>query len=214
MTITDAELSALLDATGPRPDAAPDDVARRAALARREERRAYDGAPPTVPHPIAERGQLPCLTCHQMGFQLEAAHASAISHETLLQCTQCHVSSVGPFPPDMTRVEGRVGDVNFFIGLAATPQGTRAWFGAPPTIPHTTWMRSQCASCHALQGHQGIQTSHPERQSCVQCHAPSASLDQPPHGAVLPGFPPQRPPLELRALPSLYDIPSSPPSPH
>jgi nitrate reductase (cytochrome), electron transfer subunit len=54
----------------------------------------------------------------------------------------------------------------------------RAFDGAPPTIPHSTLMRTDCLSCHGPQGLYGLRTPHPERQSCLQCHAPGAHLDQ------------------------------------
>jgi cytochrome c-type protein NapB len=67
---------------------------------------------------------------------------------------------------------------NSFVGLNPPLKGTRAWPLAPPTIPHSTLMRSDCLSCHGPQGLYGLRTPHPERQSCVQCHVPGAELDQ------------------------------------
>ncbi|HRC56557.1 MAG TPA: hypothetical protein PKU97_11575, partial [Kofleriaceae bacterium] len=67
-----------------------------------------------------------------------------------------------------------------FVGLPAPGRGERAWPGAPPTIPHTTWMRERCDSCHGVWGASGLRSTHPWRQSCTQCHAPAAALDQRP----------------------------------
>jgi cytochrome c-type protein NapB len=33
-------------------------------------------------------------------------------------------------------------------------------------------------SCHGYTGLQGIRTTHPWRQNCQQCHAPSATMNQ------------------------------------
>jgi hypothetical protein len=60
----------------------------------------------------------------------------------------------------------------------------RDYDGAPPTIPHPTLMRGECASCHGVFGADGIKTTHPWRQSCTQCHAMNAVNDQ--HAAVTP----------------------------
>jgi cytochrome c-type protein NapB len=39
-------------------------------------------------------------------------------------------------------------------------------------------MRENCMSCHGEGGTSAIRTSHPDRQSCTQCHAPDAGYDQ------------------------------------
>ncbi|MBK6532709.1 MAG: hypothetical protein IPF99_24875 [Deltaproteobacteria bacterium] len=46
-------------------------------------------------------------------------------------------------------------------------------------------MRGRCESCHGVLS-QGIRSTHPWRESCTQCHAPSAALDQRPMAAVTP----------------------------
>jgi cytochrome c-type protein NapB len=86
----------------------------------------------------------------------------------------CHVVASDPRPA----VEHSKRPGNTFIGLASAGVGKRAWPGAPPTMPHRLWMRDQCASCHGPAGHAGSATSHPARQSCHQCHVPSAALEQ------------------------------------
>lgn len=145
-----------------------------AALAMRGTRRAYDGAPPVIPHPIEDRNVGSCLACHAKGLDIAGTQAPAMSHPTYTSCTQCHAPSV----EGVTAGAGLVVE-NVFVG--AQPGGgggARAWPGAPPTMPHPTWMRETCASCHGPQGLPGLRTTHPERQSCTQCHAPSAALDQ------------------------------------
>lgn len=150
-----------------------DASARLAAVAARAQRRAFDGAPPVIPHEIDQLGRPDCLACHQQGLVIAGRIAPAISHPPYASCTQCHVVArdprgLGEVPPP----------ANGFVGLASSGPGARAWPEAPPTMPHSMWMRSECASCHGVTGRPGIRTTHPQRQSCLQCHAPSAVLDQ------------------------------------
>ena len=78
----------------------------------------------------------------------------------------------GPrLPPDATFA------ANAFQGLASPTHGERAWDIAPPQIPHQGVMRERCMSCHGPNGRDALQSSHPERQSCTQCHAAAASDD-------------------------------------
>lgn len=149
---------------------------RASAVEARASSRAYDGAPPTIPHAVDTRG-LPCLACHETGFVVGQRVAPAMSHRAYTSCTQCHVPAEAPLPPHMARLPQAVGD-NQFVGLEAPLAGDRAWGGAPPVIPHHTSMRETCMSCHGPLGAAGLKTSHPSRQSCTQCHAPSAALDQ------------------------------------
>jgi len=142
------------------------------ALAKRENRRAYNGAPPTVPHAIDHRSDAACLACHQEGFVAEGVLAPRMPHPHYSSCTQCHVSEISPPVPHTMAVE------NLFRGMPAPFEGERAWPGAPPTIPHATLMRNDCLSCHGSAGEPGIRTSHPWRQNCMQCHTPSAELNQ------------------------------------
>ncbi len=148
------------------------DVDRQALLQARAKRRAFDGAPPVVPHPIDQMSASSCLVCHGKGLTISTAHAPQLPHSMLLNCTQCHVEQ------SSTMMESFLIATNDFNGLSAPTQGTRAWSGAPPTIPHSTFMRESCMSCHGPTGHQAIRSSHPWRANCLQCHAPSADFDQ------------------------------------
>jgi len=153
----------------------PDDPALRSeALRGRAQRRAYDGAPPVVPHAIDQTNSTACLACHEHGLRIGTVVAPRMSHELLGNCTQCHVEAGSSA---MASAGPPLGD-NLFVGQAAPGRGGRAWQGAPPTIPHTTWMRQNCASCHGTLNDAGLRTSHPWRTNCTQCHAPSAELDQ------------------------------------
>lgn len=156
-----------------------DEEARRAALARRAERRAYEGAPPRIPHPIAQIHPQVCVTCHEQGLEVAGRIAPPMSHELHASCTQCHVTMDGPMPGDPLAAGPPV--ENSFEGMGPPGDGPRAWPGAPPQIPHRTFMRERCESCHGVWA-LAVPTTHPWRQSCTQCHAPSALLDQRPIG--------------------------------
>ncbi len=150
-----------------------DDRAR--VLRSRATLRAYEGAPPTIPHAIEGRSTFECLACHETGALVAGKRAPAMSHERHDSCTQCHVAASGPpreHPPPLTS--------STFEGAAPAASGARAWTGAPPVIPHTTWMRSNCTSCHGVAGAFGMRSTHPYQENCMQCHVPSAALDQRP----------------------------------
>ncbi len=141
--------------------------ARLAALAEREELRAYFGAPPVIPHEIDQLdSEADCMTCHAEPENPQLPHAR------LASCTQCHVIQENDLFIETD------GAGNSFSGLEEPVGGSRAWQGAPPTIPHSTLMRDRCLSCHGPDDHEGLRSSHPERLSCRQCHASSAMLNQ------------------------------------
>lgn len=149
------------------------------ALDERREHRAYEGAPPTVPHPIREQGYAECMACHGDGVEITGDLAVPMSHDYMANCTQCHVPETGSIPTADDRYDELPVD-NRFAGLARFGQGDRAYPGAPPTNPHPENMREDCLSCHGPMGRPGIRTTHPEKTNCTQCHAPSATLDQHP----------------------------------
>jgi cytochrome c-type protein NapB len=150
------------------------DEDRRATLDARARRRAYDGAPPTIPHRIDQMAHPDCLGCHENGARVADRVAPRMSHERHDSCTQCHVVGADPRPGARTPPAPE----NRFAGMASPARGERAWPGAPPTIPHSTLMRGECSSCHGVFGPVGMRSTHPWRQSCTQCHAPSAELDR------------------------------------
>lgn len=167
----------LRDLPDPNAEVPFDPAAREAATSARAARRAYDGAPPTIPHAVGQMDVPNCMTCHAQGMRIRGHHASVISHTYATSCVQCHVVNERPMPG--AALDGDLSQDNSFVGRPAPGRGERAWPVAPPTIPHTTWMRQNCASCHGALS-TGLRTSHPWRQSCTQCHAPSAELDQRP----------------------------------
>ncbi len=149
---------------------------RARALEVRRARRAYAGAPPVVPHPIQEREAAACLACHSTGAFVGGLRAPRMSHESYTMCVQCHAPIREEAP--LARALGHVGGENVFVGALDEGRGETAWTGAPPTIPHATFMRTQCSSCHGPYGAQGLRTPHPDQTNCVQCHAPSSEFDQ------------------------------------
>lgn len=156
---------------------------RRNAVAQRKRLRAYDGAPPAVPHAVQQDGLLACAACHAEGLRVGAKPIPQISHANYTLCTQCHVPKEAPLPPEAERLAQSVGDSRF-VGHWTAPYGRRAWAGAPPATPHSTWMRDNCSACHGGSATLGLASSHPWRSSCVQCHALQADLEQMPRGAV------------------------------
>ncbi len=170
---------------------------RRRALDERATRRAFQGAPPVIPHRIEQRGSESCLVCHQNGLRVGERSAPKMSHAFFASCTQCHVESRLSSVPlrvsgGATETEGKEGVKMLngpeyaakagtsFEGVAEPAGGVRAWPGAPPLVPHSVWMRTDCMSCHGPYGRFALRTPHPERQNCLQCHGPSAILNQAP----------------------------------
>jgi len=139
---------------------------RAGVRAARARGRAYDGAPPTVPHPIDPRSSASCDTCHAAGLRLSATVvAPARSHGPYPSCTQCHA----PASPRAFGSNAWDEAASTFVGVESHA-GERAWQGAPPTIPHDALMRGTCLSCHGPLGPTALRTTHPERTSCRQCH--------------------------------------------
>jgi nitrate reductase (cytochrome), electron transfer subunit len=147
------------------------------ALARRRKARAYDGAPPTIPHQIRQNSASECMACHGQGLQLGKARAQGIPHDNFTSCTQCHVTQEDPMPPGAKIAADPRATGNSFEGAKPTVHGPRAWSIAPPQIPHTTFMRENCMACHGDAGPSPMRTSHTSRKSCTQCHASSAEMD-------------------------------------
>ncbi len=135
----------------------------------RAERRAFDGAPPVIPH---QRFGPPCLSCHNergmevagVGFAPANPHADTDGLSSRSRCNQCHVF----------RITDEVFVANDFAGLPqrAVP-AARSYIGAPPVIPHAVFMRENCHACHdGPAAREEIRCSHPERVHCQQCHVP------------------------------------------
>ena len=168
----------------------PSESAKADSLQRRASRRAFNGAPPIIPHAVENTSDAACYACHSRGMRLGELKASVMSHPFLANCTQCHAP---PPPPPFAELDSTV-DTSF-VGLPTPKQGQRAYPGAPPTIPHSQWMRDNCLACHGgANGWAGMESTHPWRTNCTQCHAPSAVLDQ----AVTSQPVPMLPPLDVQ----------------
>ena len=167
-----------------------DMAARRTSLATRAERRAFNGAPPTIPHAITGLSSASCTTCHGQGVGLGELRARGQPHEHFDNCTQCHA----PAAPAFLQAHAAPTSGSTWSGIGAPTEGPRAYPDAPPAIPHTLHMRRNCAACHGVFGWPGMQTTHPERTNCLQCHAPIEDRGHPGRGLPAPLFlpPPAR----------------------
>ncbi|MGE3342661.1 MAG: cytochrome C [Vicinamibacterales bacterium] len=130
-------------------------------------RRAYPGAPPVIPHPLADPatfGGRTCLACHEDGGWVDKfqAFAPVTPHPTLANCVQCHVTDSGA-----ARFRGST-----YERPAPPPLRRAALPGSPPPIPHDLQLRENCLACHAGPGAvRELRVTHPERTNCRQCHA-------------------------------------------
>jgi cytochrome c-type protein NapB len=140
----------------------------------RAERRAYDGAPPTIPH---DPFGMDCSACHDergmpvegVGFAPASPHEGTARAGGTTRCRQCHVFSTD---------DGTFVDSEYEPFRQDLRAGGRLYDGAPPTIPHRILMRENCLACHDGPGaREEIRTTHPERARCRQCHVPVTGLD-------------------------------------
>lgn len=164
----------------------PSTKEKEASSKLRASRRAFNGAPPVISHPVENTTDAACYACHSGGVEMADLRASVMSHSFLGNCTQCHAPMA---PAPFQDIDASVDST--FVGLPAPKQGKRAFQGAPPTIPHSQWMRENCNACHGgPHGWAGLESTHPWRTNCTQCHAPSATLDQMPETHSVPMLPP------------------------
>ena len=143
----------------------------------RASRRAFDGAPPVIPHePLGPA----CATCHSdlgkpvpgMGFAPANPHAGVSYAGALQNCRQCHVSQAA---------DNSFAATNFTGLRQAVRGGERLFPTAPPVIPHRVFMRENCLSCHDGPGARPeIRCTHPDRVNCRQCHVESGPIEQGP----------------------------------
>ncbi|GAA4296057.1 nitrate reductase cytochrome c-type subunit [Aestuariibaculum suncheonense] len=129
--------------------------------------RAYHGAPPSIPHPVASEismGENVCLKCHQNGGFVEKfnAYAPVTPHPEMVNCRQCHVAQVS---------ETMFAGTSFYKAPPPEVGNNNALPGSPPIIPHQIQMHENCLSCHAgPSAPKEIRVTHPERVNCRQCH--------------------------------------------
>ena len=108
----------------------------------RADRRAFDGAPPTIPHAINYRDVLSCTACHSQDANTIVAgeRVPAMSHHYMSSCTQCHAPSEGIKTVIHSGTTGLVVK-NKFVGNKSVGKGSRAYPGAPPTTRRWTCRR-------------------------------------------------------------------------
>lgn len=133
------------------------------------ERRAYPGAPPTIPHTVkldmAEAGNS-CLQCHAQGDYVTkfSAYSPVTPHPEMTNCRQCHV-------PQQDASVFRAVD---WHSVRPPTLGRTVLPGGPPPIPHALQMRENCLACHSGPAAiREIRSGHPERLQCRQCHVPA-----------------------------------------
>ncbi|QQL44857.1 nitrate reductase cytochrome c-type subunit [Sulfuriroseicoccus oceanibius] len=163
------------------PTSKPREDELAAALIARNARRAYDTAPPVVPHAIDEHNPNACVVCHTPGNSRLIGNrlTPEMSHPYLTNCTQCHVPAAGQHElPELPMATGALmASGNTFQGLPSGAVAEVAYQGAPPVLPHPVWMRQNCMACHGEGRPSAIRTSHPHRQNCLQCHAQNHLFD-------------------------------------
>jgi cytochrome c-type protein NapB len=153
-------------------DSMPHDPAHAEAKEEYYKRRAYQGAPPRIPHELVTKkgiGAGACLKCHEHGGYTAKfeAYAPITPHPEFLNCRQCHV----PILTEQSFTEG-----SGFEGLGHPTLQNKALISSPPTIPHDLQNRTDCLSCHGgAGGMTSIRVSHPYRANCVQCHTPNTA---------------------------------------
>ncbi len=151
----------------------PDAVKSSASV--RAQRRAFDGAPPVIPHaPFGSK----CTVCHSkigaevpgVGFAPALPHGDGLGTGHWARCRQCHVHATN----DKKFVE------TSYLPLPQNLRhGRRAYQGAPPVIPHQILLRERCEACHTGPGaREEIRCSHPERENCRQCHLEARTRDE------------------------------------
>lgn len=131
----------------------------------RAENRAYEGAPPQIPHAVEDQTPESCLACHESGMVDENNKSAPVSPHPVTQknCLQCHVPRLSDkkFKESQfkgLRIEGRLAKAN--------PLG-------PPHIPHRIQDRENCQACHLSEtAPKAIVPRHGNRSNCLQCHVP------------------------------------------
>ena len=151
--------------------------------------RAYPGAPPRIPHGLTptEFQTSACKTCHERGGYAErfGAYVPVTPHPEMGACLQCHVGDAklmavalpNTDPNARCRQCHALGATRWtdstvnWTPMAWPRLTTNARGRNPPPIPHELQLRGNCLACHSgPAGVAEIQTPHPERANCRQCH--------------------------------------------
>jgi hypothetical protein len=146
--------------------------ATKTSASGRAERRAYDGAPPVIPH---DNLGIRCVQCHDhdglfvpdLGYAPANPHLQTRGISIESNCRQCHVQQNSKTQFVANAFEGFPQDLR---------KGDRLHEFAPPVMPHRVFMREDCTSCHdGPAAREEIRCSHPERSNCRQCHVPAVT---------------------------------------
>ncbi len=144
--------------------------------------RAYDGAPPVIPHAVGALSRDVCANCHLFGDAVApdgTDTAPRTPHPELENCQQCHVEKV----TDDVYTKNSFGGHVWETGARAHPE-------APWLIPHPLTLHENCVGCHFGENVPlAVRTSHPERTNCVQCHVPAHEGWPGPRPGVTPAVP-------------------------
>lgn len=148
-------------------------IINKRTLQGRRSNRAYEGAPPRIPHPVEDFypsliGK-DCQSCHVMSGYVKkfSAYAPMTPHPDWGSCKQCHV-------PITTNEVFKNNSFKGYFNVDVGQVGSTAFLpGGPPPIPHSIENRGKCLACHTgLAAIKRIKTTHPERENCRQCHVP------------------------------------------
>ena len=128
---------------------------------KRSDLRWYAYAPPLIPRTVMNNA---CLDCHETGLVVSGRKAPVTPHPEWFHCQQCHVRA------DATITAFKAND---FQGIPEPTRARKIQPAGPPLMPHRLYMRERCLVCHNDPGRREIvQTTHPERLNCLQCHVP------------------------------------------
>ncbi len=148
---------------------------RKSPASVRASLRAYDGAPPVIPHNPFGVARTSChnatgIEVPEVGFAPPSPHELTTGMSTMSRCQQCHIFA--------TTTE--VFAANDFVGLRQDlRRGSRLYPHAPPVVPHAVFMRENCAACHTgPAAREEIRCTHSERVRCQQCHVPIVAMNE------------------------------------
>ncbi len=177
---------------GRRRDAHPRSLARYRSV------RAYPGAPPRIPHGLTpdEFREGSCKACHERGgFSVRFnAYVPVTPHPEMGACLQCHVGNAQLMAISLPDTDPNSRCRQCHLAGGGGPRGSDASLDwqpmawprlasgrgdrTPPPIPHDSPFRVNCLACHASpSGVLEIQTRHPERAACRQCHVQANTSD-------------------------------------
>lgn len=124
-----AELSAAFARLGPAPVGARSGATPAERQAMRDALRAFEGAPPMLPHAVDQRGMPACLACHQDGMTVNGRVAPAMTHTAYASCLQCHAPASGV--PTRSPSPHSVSTESSFVGV----RGREASVPPPRSTP-------------------------------------------------------------------------------